>query len=87
MKNILLVIFLFAAASCFAQSSLNIIPQPAKVQVKEGSFNIKHSSIFYSQKGVEKSATFLNNYLQEYYDFKLPVVKKEMYPENKISLH
>jgi hexosaminidase len=38
MKNILLVIFLFAVASCSAQSSLNIIPEPAKVEMKQGSF-------------------------------------------------
>ncbi len=89
MKNILLIIFLFPVTFCFAQqqSSLNIIPEPAKVEVKDGSFSItNHTTIFYSQKGLIKSASFLNDYLKKNYGFTLPVQNKEMYPEGKISL-
>lgn len=89
MKNILLIIFLFSVTFCFAQqqSSLNIIPEPAKVEVKDGSFSItNHTTIFYSQKGLIKSASFLNDYLKKNYGFTLPVQNKEMYPEGKISL-
>jgi hexosaminidase len=76
------------AATCVAQQpSLNIIPEPAKVEVKEGTFNIRHAVIFSSQKEIEKSASFLNTYLGKHYGFKLQVVQKEMYPESKISLH
>lgn len=88
MKRLLFAFSFLFSASLFAQQSLNIIPEPASVEIKDGSFDLtNHTTIFYSQKGVENSASFLNNYLNEYYSFKLPVSKKEMYPEAKISLH
>ncbi len=89
MKKNLLAIFLLSVTTCFSQqSSLNIIPEPAKAELKDGNFSItNHTTIFYTQQGVDKSVAFLNSYLKKYYGFQLPVQKKEMYPEAKISLH
>lgn len=88
MRKFLVVVLTFSSLLCFAQQqSLNIIPEPAKVEVKDGSFSMtNHTTVFYSQKDLIKSTSFLNNYLKEYYGFILPVQNKEMYPEGKISL-
>jgi len=76
MKNILLVIFLFAAASCSSQSSLNIIPEPVKVEVKDGSFTITPSTkIIAEASGVSNSINFLNDYLKKFYGFELKTSK------------
>ena len=89
MKKNLLAIFLLSVIACFSQQpSLNIIPEPVKAELKDGNFSItNHTTIFYTQQGVDKSIAFLNSYLKKYYGFQLPVQKKEMYPEAKISLH
>lgn len=88
MRKFLVVVLTFSSLLCVAQQqSLNIIPEPAKVEVKDGSFSMtNHTTVFYSQKDLIKSTSFLNNYLKEYYGFILPVQNKEMYPEGKISL-
>src|SRR5690242_63508 len=76
MKNILPVIFLFAAASCSSQSSLNIIPEPVKVEVKDGSFTITPSTkIIAEASGVSNSINFLNDYLKKFYGFELKTSK------------
>jgi hexosaminidase len=87
MKNILLVIFLFAAASCSSQSSLNIIPEPVKVEVKDGSFTITPSTkIIAEASGVSKSINFLNDYLKKFYGFELKT-SKEKSATNVIELN
>ncbi|MBV9961484.1 MAG: family 20 glycosylhydrolase, partial [Parafilimonas sp.] len=87
MRNFLVVFFLFITTACFAQQqSLNIIPEPVKVEIKDGSFNIKSATFIYHQNDVEKSISFFNNYLKKYYGFYLNSTTKNLYPEYKIYL-
>src|SRR5215471_2903073 len=75
MKKLLLVFFIFSTTFCFSQS-LSIIPEPAKVEVKQGTFTITPSTkIVISASNVEKSAAFFNNYLKKYYGFELKTTK------------
>jgi hexosaminidase len=77
MKKILLAIFIISTTFCFSQQSLNIIPLPAKAEVKQGTFTISPSTkIVFSASEVEKSAAFLNQYFKEYYGFELQTTKQ-----------
>ena len=74
-KSFLFSLLLWTAIS-FAQE-VKIIPQPVEVTTNAGSFVISpKTSLVVSNKLDEASAAFLNNYLSDYYGFKLPVVKK-----------
>ncbi|HEY6975466.1 MAG TPA: beta-N-acetylhexosaminidase [Chitinophagaceae bacterium] len=77
MKKILLAICILSTTSCFSQQSLNIIPVPAKEEIKQGIFTISPSTkIAFLAPGVEKSAAFLNHYFKEYYGFELQTTKQ-----------
>ncbi len=87
MKKILLAIFIISTTLCFSQQTLNIIPEPANAEEKEGTFIITSSTrIAFTTNGIENSAGFLNNYLKKYYRLQLSVIKKNVYPENTIYL-
>ncbi len=88
MKKILLIIFIISTTFSFSQQqSPNIIPQPAKAEIKQGTFAITPSTkIAFSASEVEKSAAFLNHYLKEYYEFELSAAKKDANAENTINL-
>ena len=79
MRKFLSFISLILVMPCFTRSqTLNIIPHPAKVEVKEGNFTVTPSTkIILSASGVDKSVRFLNNYLKEYYGFELKVSKNK----------
>ncbi|TDE00809.1 beta-N-acetylhexosaminidase [Flavobacterium hiemivividum] len=72
--------FLFSLLLCSAISfaqEVNIIPQPVQVTTKAGSFVINpKTSLVVSNKIDDASASFLNEYLLNYYGFKLPIVNK-----------
>lgn len=77
MKKVWFFAFLFFTACSYAQ--VNIIPQPADVQMPAtaGTFAITAKTpIILEGSGLEQSANFLNDYLQQLYGFKLPVKKK-----------
>jgi hexosaminidase len=77
MKKILLAIFIISTTICFSQQALDVIPLPAKEEIKQGTFTISPSTkIVFSASGVEKSAVFLNVYLKEYYGFELQTTKQ-----------
>jgi len=87
MKKLFILSMLLSCLIAKSQE-INVIPEPAKVEMKQGTFTItKNTIVFYSQKGIGKSASFLNDYLKKYYAFELHAEKKELYPEGKISLH
>ncbi len=73
MKKILLAVFLFSVTTCFSQQpSLNIIPEPAKVEIKEGIFTLNSSTIFVTRLSqTNNSINFFNDYLKKFYGFKL----------------
>ena len=75
MKKVLLAFLICSTSFCFSQS-LNVIPQPAKAEIKQGTFTITPSTkIVFSASNVEKSAEFFNSYLKKYYGFELKTTK------------
>ncbi len=75
MKKTLLALLMLPLMQLHAQS-VNIIPQPAKMEVGQGHFTIDaNTKIIVSGAGMEKSARFLNDYLQKFYGFNLKVIK------------
>jgi hexosaminidase len=88
MKRLLLCLAAFLTASCFAQQSLNVIPAPAKVEAKEGVFTLAPTTkIILAASNVEKSAAFLNKYLNELYGFELKISKEKEEWKNAIVLN
>jgi len=89
MKKSSLVFSLLLSISGFAQQqSLNIIPAPAKAEIKEGIFAITPSTkLVLEASNTEKSAAFLNSYLKKFYGFELKIFKGSAYPENAIILN
>jgi len=75
MKKTLLAIFLLSATIGRAQE-ISIIPMPAKLETQPGNFSISASTqIILAESGLERSARFLNDYLEKFYSFRLQVVK------------
>jgi hexosaminidase len=76
MKKQLLSLFVLSVMVSHAQE-INIIPKPASVHVGDGTFTITPATKIILKAGdVDKSATFLNNYLQQFYGFQLLVITK-----------
>ena len=78
------VISLFALivffGSCIAQTTqqVDIIPYPTSVQLTKGSFTITNKTVIaVADDGDRKAADFFNDYLRQYYGFKLDIDKKE----------
>ena len=81
MKKILLAIFILSTTLCFSQQELNVIPIPAKAELKEGTFTITSSTkITFTANGIEKSADFFNKYL------KTPKERLSSWPEQAAIL-
>lgn len=74
-RSILFSLLLCSVVS-FGQE-VNIIPQPVEVTTNAGSFVVNpKTSLVVSNKMDAAAAAFLNEYLSDYYGFKLAVVKK-----------
>lgn len=80
--------FLFAIGFTIAHTQeASIIPQPVKMVVDKGNFTITNNTqILLSGSGLENSAKFLNDFLQQFYGFKLKIVSKGDF-KNKIVLN
>lgn len=66
---------------------INIIPKPVKMEVQSGSFTITpETKIILAESGLERSAQFLNDYLQKFYGFHLAVLKNTSAHKNNIVL-
>ncbi len=90
MKLLPIVFSIFIATACHAQQSqtLNIIPAPAKAEVKKGKFTITPSTkLALAASNVDRSAAFLNAYLKKLYGFELKITKGNAYTENAIILN
>lgn len=73
-----LIAFLFFSL-CIAAQEINIIPQPASIKQPRiaANFSITPATqIVLEGSNLQKTADFLNTYLQQFYLFKLKVVKK-----------
>ena len=87
MKKILLAFCLLTTTFSQAQS-LNIIPAPAKAEIKQGTFTITASTkIVLEGSNLEKSANFFNSYLRKFYGFELAIAKHNDKPKNIIELN
>lgn len=77
MRLIISLFFILSVALVSAQS-INIIPQPVSVKQPKiaGSFSLNPATqIVLEGSNMDNSVNFLNDYLQQYYQFKLKVVK------------
>jgi hexosaminidase len=71
------LIFGFLFSSSVVAQDVNIMPQPAHLAKKEGSFIItKNTPLVISDDADMKTAEFLNSYLERFYGFELPVKKQ-----------
>ena len=78
MKFILFVTFFCCFYFSNAQPAFNIVPMPAEIKATEGNFTLnKKTTIVLEGSGLEETAIFLNDYLNEFYGFKLAVAKNK----------
>ena len=87
-KTLLLLSFLAVTAISLAQA-ISIIPQPAELKQPKimANFTVTPTTqIVLQGSGLDNAANFLNDYLQQYYQFKLKVVKKAT-SKNVIALN
>ena len=76
MKKLLLLPFFLIHVLLFSQP-INIVPAPAEIQITEGAnFAITKSTVIVLEgSGLENTANFFNDYLQQVYGFKLQLNK------------
>jgi hexosaminidase len=73
----LLFLFLFWVSTVAVAQNTWIIPKPASLVAKPGSFTLSNKTVMVvSDQEDRKAADFLNDYLQQFYGFKLPVGKR-----------
>ncbi|MEP7256540.1 MAG: beta-N-acetylhexosaminidase [Ferruginibacter sp.] len=76
MKKILSIALLLNCLIVVGQNSLNIVPVPTEVKMGKGIFTIDRSTtIVLEGSGLEKSAAFFNDFLQQQSGYKLKITK------------
>ena len=87
MKKLLLLPFFLIHVLLFSQP-INIVPAPAEIKITEGAnFAITKSTVIVLEgSGLENTANFFNDYLQQLYGLKLKISKKEV-DKNSIVLN
>jgi hexosaminidase len=69
--------FVLTCCTLSIHAQLNIVPQPAKAIAASGSFQLSaKTSLVLMDEGEQHSASFLNDYLQRFYGFKLNPAKE-----------
>lgn len=77
MKRIFVLLFANLIFN-YGWSQVNIVPQPTSLEVGNGSFYITKKTVIAARDEEDrKAANFLNDYLQQFYGFKLDVDKQE----------
>ncbi len=80
MKIIFVLSLVLINVSVFGQTmnDINIVPVPAEMKVQPSAkFEINNNTeLVLEGSGLERSATFFNDYLQQFYGFKLKMTKK-----------
>ena len=83
MKKILTILLLVLCFKTTRSQDVSIIPQPTKLVVSTGNFSINSKTqIVLAGSGLEKSADFMNDFLQKFYGLKLKVVSKGAFLNN-----
>lgn len=78
MKQICLAIVLVVLTRTgVAQPVVQIVPAPVRLQVKTGTLTVTPKTVIYAQPGTEREAVVLNEFLQQWYGFTLPVREPE----------
>lgn len=76
MKRILFIVLLFNCLIVAGQNSLNLVPVPAEVKTGKGSISIdRNTTIVLEGSGLEKNASFINDYMLQLAGYKLKIVK------------
>ncbi|HTJ10381.1 MAG TPA: beta-N-acetylhexosaminidase [Dinghuibacter sp.] len=74
MKKTLIVLSVFICFRASAQHRVNIVPEPVSVTEHDGSFVLTPATrLVVRDASLSAEATYLNDYLQQYYGFRLPV--------------
>lgn len=82
----LLFFIAISTIACTASAQVNIIPMPSEVVLKNaGSFTISQQTKISAPGGLQNSASFLNDYLKQYYGFELSTASNAA-NKNVISL-
>ncbi len=85
MKQCLLILSLFLTVFINAQE-VNIIPKPYRVEMQDGNFTLSAATqLVLSETGMERSAQFLNDYLDKFYGFHLQVIRNGAF-HNKTNI-
>ena len=78
MRSFLMVFLMAIVATNVQAQTVNIVPQPASVITKQGSFVLTKNTVLAVQdEGDRKAANFFNDYLKKFYGFSLDVDRKE----------
>ncbi len=75
MKKIFLIATLIFSVGVIGQE-INIIPQPQKVEIKEGQFEINQNTVIIYSKGNIFSAQYLQHYINKYYGINCNLTRK-----------
>jgi hexosaminidase len=76
MKNNIFFLLIFGSLFCKAQNNFNIVPAPAEVKLGSGVFTHNNkTNIVLEGSGLEKNAAFINDYLQQFFGYKLKITK------------
>jgi hexosaminidase len=87
MKQLVFTLLFAIGFTITKAQDVSIIPQPVKLVVEKGSYTINSKTqILLAGSGLENSANFLNDFLLQFYGFRLKVVTKGDY-KNKIILN
>lgn len=77
MKKGLIALFLAGFLLSVRAQQINLVPQPVSLKQTEGSFRLSAATAVTSEnRDLQRSIDFFNAYLNEYYGFKVPSVKK-----------
>ncbi|WP_222538201.1 beta-N-acetylhexosaminidase [Pedobacter polysacchareus] len=89
MNKFLLCLFTLLLLKAELHAQFNIIPQPLEVNsTSKGAFNLSDKTpVVFKQQGLEKSASFLNAYLSQFYGFSLKQSKTNATPGIYLALN
>ena len=74
MKKTLIILLLVQSTLTYAQHRVNIVPEPVSVTGHEGSFVLGPTTrLVVKEASLRKEAAYFNDYLQQFYGFKLVV--------------
>lgn len=76
-KGVLLSMFVIFFLQLSAQHSINIIPQPISVRASEGDFIIDQNTVIYYDKGAQKTAKYVGNFLRKATGYPLPIISQK----------